>query len=94
MIRKIQKVELQASANAIVRGEVVTLTANLSDLELENIRERNGRLEYRVGDSLADADSVLTEAIERAPAGSPLEARARVEQQLVRLQAGTGTASD
>jgi len=43
---------------------------------------------------LADADSVLTEAIERAPAGSPLEARARVEQQLVRLQAGTGTASD
>jgi DNA-binding SARP family transcriptional activator/predicted ATPase len=43
---------------------------------------------------LADADSVLTEAIERAPAGSPLEARARVEQQMVRLQAGTGTASD
>jgi DNA-binding SARP family transcriptional activator/class 3 adenylate cyclase len=43
---------------------------------------------------LADADLVLTEAIERAPAGSPLEARARVEQQLVRLQAGTATASD
>jgi predicted ATPase len=43
---------------------------------------------------LADADSVLTEAIERAPASSPLEARARVEQQLVRLQAGTGRASD
>jgi DNA-binding SARP family transcriptional activator len=43
---------------------------------------------------LADADSVLTEAIERAPAGSPLEARARVEQQLVRLQAGTDRASD
>ena len=43
---------------------------------------------------LADADSMLTEAIERAPAGSPLEARARVEQQLVRLQAGTAMASD
>jgi DNA-binding SARP family transcriptional activator len=43
---------------------------------------------------LADAESLLTETIERAPAGSPLEARARVEQQLVRLQAGTGTASD
>jgi hypothetical protein len=57
MIRKIQKVELQASANAVIRGEVVTLTANLSDLELESIRERNGGLEYRVGDSLADADS-------------------------------------
>jgi len=43
---------------------------------------------------LADADSILSEAIERAPTGSPLEARARVEQQLVRLQAGTATASD
>jgi len=43
---------------------------------------------------LADADSVLAEAIERAPAGSPLEARARVEQQLVRLQAGTDTPCD
>jgi class 3 adenylate cyclase/tetratricopeptide (TPR) repeat protein len=43
---------------------------------------------------LADADSVLSEAVERAPQGSPLAARARVEQQLVGLQAGTGSASD
>ncbi len=43
---------------------------------------------------LADADSVLTEAIAHAPEGSPLGARAHVEQQLVRLQAGTGSASD
>jgi DNA-binding SARP family transcriptional activator/class 3 adenylate cyclase/tetratricopeptide (TPR) repeat protein len=43
---------------------------------------------------LADADSVLTEAIARAPEASPLAARARVEQQLVQLQAGTGSAAD
>jgi DNA-binding SARP family transcriptional activator/class 3 adenylate cyclase/tetratricopeptide (TPR) repeat protein len=42
---------------------------------------------------LADADTVLTEAVARAPEGSPLAARATVEQQLVRLQAGTGSAS-
>jgi DNA-binding SARP family transcriptional activator/predicted ATPase len=39
---------------------------------------------------LADADRVLTEAIERAQGDSPLEARARVERQLVRVQAGSG----
>jgi DNA-binding SARP family transcriptional activator/class 3 adenylate cyclase len=43
---------------------------------------------------LADADSVLTEAVGTAPEGSPLAARAQVEQQLVRLQAGTGSACD
>ena len=39
MIRKIQKVELQASANVVVSGNEVTLTANLSDLELERRRQ-------------------------------------------------------
>jgi DNA-binding SARP family transcriptional activator/class 3 adenylate cyclase/tetratricopeptide (TPR) repeat protein len=40
---------------------------------------------------LADADRILEEAIERASAGNDprLEARARVEQQFVRLQAGS-----
>jgi tetratricopeptide (TPR) repeat protein len=38
---------------------------------------------------LAEADDVLTEAIERAHDDSLLEARARVERQLVRLQAGS-----
>jgi DNA-binding SARP family transcriptional activator/tetratricopeptide (TPR) repeat protein len=40
---------------------------------------------------LADADPILEEAIERASAGNDprLEARARVEQQFVRLQAGS-----
>jgi DNA-binding SARP family transcriptional activator len=42
---------------------------------------------------LADADRILTEAIERAKAEDDprLEARARVEQQLERLHAGTST---
>jgi DNA-binding SARP family transcriptional activator/class 3 adenylate cyclase/tetratricopeptide (TPR) repeat protein len=43
---------------------------------------------------LADADSVLAEAVGSAPEGSPLAARAQVEQQLVQLQAGTGRACD
>ena len=38
---------------------------------------------------LADAERILTAAIEAAEAESPLEARARVERQLVRLQAGS-----
>jgi tetratricopeptide (TPR) repeat protein len=38
---------------------------------------------------LADADRVLSEAIEGAGSDSPLYARARVERQLVRLQAGS-----
>jgi predicted ATPase len=38
---------------------------------------------------LAEADEVLTEAIERARDDSLLEARARVERQLVRLQGGS-----
>ena len=40
---------------------------------------------------LAEAESVLTEAIELAPDDSPLAARARVERELVRLQAGSDT---
>jgi len=45
---------------------------------------------------LADADRFLAEAIERAEAADDpqLEARARVEQQLERLHAGTGTGAD
>ena len=39
---------------------------------------------------LTDADRVLTEAIERSAGDELLEARARVEQQFVRLQARTG----
>ena len=51
MVTKIQTVELQANTNVVVCGRgSVTLTANLSDLELENITARNGRLEYVVGD--------------------------------------------
>jgi DNA-binding SARP family transcriptional activator len=38
---------------------------------------------------LTDAERVLTEAIARASGDPPLEARARVERQLVRLQAGS-----
>ena len=38
---------------------------------------------------LADAEAVLTEAIERARGDGLLDARARVERQLVRLQAGS-----
>ena len=52
MIRKIQTVELQASANLVAAADdVVTLTANLSDLELERITAENGRLVYTVDDS-------------------------------------------
>jgi class 3 adenylate cyclase/tetratricopeptide (TPR) repeat protein len=40
---------------------------------------------------LADADRVLTEAIERSAGDELLEARARVERQFVRLQAEPGT---
>jgi tetratricopeptide (TPR) repeat protein len=40
---------------------------------------------------LADADRVLTEAIERSAADELLQARSRVEQQFVRLQAEPGT---
>jgi class 3 adenylate cyclase/DNA-binding SARP family transcriptional activator len=40
---------------------------------------------------LAEAEDVLTEAIELAPHDSPLAARARVERELVRLQSGADT---
>jgi tetratricopeptide (TPR) repeat protein len=44
---------------------------------------------------LADADRVLTEAIERTPGHELLHARARVEQQFVRLQAeGSGSVAE
>jgi hypothetical protein len=57
MIRKIQKVELQASANFVARLDPVKLTANLSDLELESIRAQNGVLKYAVNDEPAEVDS-------------------------------------
>jgi hypothetical protein len=48
MVTKLQTV-LQASANVVIaQGEEVVLTANLSDLELENIRAQNGHLEHFV----------------------------------------------
>ena len=43
---------------------------------------------------LADADRVLAEAIERAGGDRRLESRARVERQLVRLQAGSGAPAE
>ena len=46
MIRKIQKVELQASANVVTKGDEIVLTANLSDTEMEIIKEQRGHLKY------------------------------------------------
>jgi hypothetical protein len=48
MIKKIQKVELQIRGDVRVRGDVVTLTANLSDLELEGFRSQAGTLTLMV----------------------------------------------
>ena len=53
MIRKIQKVELQASANVVTKGDEIVLTANLSDTEMEIIKEQRGHLKYMVGSQAA-----------------------------------------
>jgi hypothetical protein len=51
MIKKIQTVELQASANLVLRNsDTVTLTANLSDLELERITAEHGPLVFWTDD--------------------------------------------
>jgi hypothetical protein len=46
MVRKIQSVELQLSANVVMKGESVVLTANLSDLELEQIAAQGGSFRF------------------------------------------------
>ena len=47
MIKKIQTVEFQASTNLVLRrSDTVTLTANLSDLELERITAEHGPLVF------------------------------------------------
>ena len=46
MVSKIQSVELQVSANVVMKGEAVVLTANLSDLELEQIAAQGGRIRF------------------------------------------------
>jgi hypothetical protein len=48
MVTKTQPVELEASINAVVRGDKVVLTANLSDLEAENLQAQAGGLEFAV----------------------------------------------
>ena len=57
MIRKIQTVELQASANIVAKGEVVVLAANLSDRELESIAAEHGHLAFEVDGKPADTDA-------------------------------------
>ena len=46
MVSKIQSVEIQVSANVVMKGEAVVLTANLSDLELEQIAAQGGRIRF------------------------------------------------
>src|SRR5436190_24291204 len=57
MIRKIQRVELQTSANIVTKGDTIILTANLSDVELDSIRAQNGILEYAVNAETADVNA-------------------------------------
>jgi hypothetical protein len=45
MTKEMQRVELQVDANLVAPGDVV-LRANLSDLELEELRTQGGRIEY------------------------------------------------
>jgi hypothetical protein len=45
MAKKMQRIDLQVDANLVARGDVV-LRANLSDLELEDLRAQGGRIEY------------------------------------------------
>jgi hypothetical protein len=48
MVRKIKTIELQLNANVVTRGDSVVLVANLSDLELEELKAQNGRIEFSV----------------------------------------------
>lgn len=57
MIRKLQAVGLQASTSIVAfKGDEVVLTANVSDRELEDLRARNGRLEFAVNNEVLDPD--------------------------------------
>lgn len=51
MVTKTQMIELQLSANVVAPGGEVALTADLSELERENLLAQNGDLEFWVGDT-------------------------------------------
>jgi hypothetical protein len=54
MAMKIQKVEIQLSANVVTKNDSITLSANLSDLEWAQLQEEGVRLEFAVDDETDD----------------------------------------
>jgi hypothetical protein len=85
MVSKIPTVELQLNANVVNVNDPVELTANLSDLELEQIEDQGGEIWFVVeGD---ETDEIAASAT-RPPtatwkaAGKPGEYRAKVELRL------------
>ena len=82
MVSKIPTVELQLNANVVNVNDPVELTANLSDLELEQIEDQGGEIWFVVeGD---ETDEIAASAT-RPPtatweaAGKPGEYRVKVE---------------
>ena len=56
MVSKIPTVELQLNANVVNVNDPVELTANLSDLELEQIEDQGGEIWFVVEGDETDRD--------------------------------------
>ena len=85
MVSKIQTVELQLNANVVIVNDQVDLTANLSDLELEQIEDQGGEIWFVVdGDETDEIDRKRDQAADGNLEGGrkPGEYRAKVELRL------------
>ena len=82
MVSKIPQVELQLSANVVNINEPVELTANLSDLELEQIEDQGGEIWFVVDDDEMSAGDTHVPRRQPGRAGKPGEYRAKVELRL------------
>ena len=81
MVSKFPQVELQLSANVANINEPVELTANLSDLELEQIEDQGGEIWFVVDDDEMSAGDTSPPTV-TWKSGKPGEYRAKVELRL------------
>ena len=81
MVSKFPQVELQLSANVANINEPVELTANLSDLELEQIEDQGGEIWFVVDDDEMSAGDSSPPTV-TWKSGKPGEYRAKVELRL------------
>jgi hypothetical protein len=72
MVKKMKRVELKVDTNLVAPGDEVILRANLSDLELEDLRIHRGHIQYWVdGTLIADKQIAADQSDPRSATWTP-----------------------